>query len=68
MEFILCRLGDGLLLGLGLITNLNFEIITATEILLFSVLFGKNSTDSYNIRIRILSLIKLICNWIDGDA
>ena len=68
MEFILCRLGDGLLLGYGLITNLNIDINTATEILLFSVLFGKNSTDSYNIRIRILSLIKLICNWIDGDA
>ena len=41
MEFLLCRLGDGLLLGYDLTTNLNIDINTATEILLFSVLFGK---------------------------
>ena len=68
MEFLLCRLGDGLLLGYGLITNLNIDINTATEILLFSVLFGKILQIFNHIRIRILSLIKLICNWIDGDA
>ena len=68
MEFLLCMLGDGLLLGYDFTTNLNIDINTATEILLFSVLFGKILQIFNHIRIRILSLIKLICNWIDGDA
>ena len=44
VEFLLCELGDGLLLGY-VTTNLNIDIISTTEILLFSVLLYKNSTD-----------------------
>ena len=41
MEYLLCKLGDGLLLGNDLTINLNIDDNTATEILLFSVLFVK---------------------------
>ena len=44
MVLLLLRLGDGLLLALLLI----YSIITATEILLFSVLFVKQSYRFYH--------------------
>ena len=45
MESLQCKLGDVLLLGNDLTINLNIDNTTATEILLFSVLFCKNTTD-----------------------
>ena len=64
MDCLQCRLGDGLQLGYGSTIIIN----TSTEILLFSVLFDEKLYRFYHIRIRIMSLFKLICNWIDGDA
>ena len=67
MESLQCELGDVLLLGDDFTTTLNNDDITATEILLFSVYFEKIQI-LINKRFRILSLIKFICNWINGDA